>query len=606
LNNQRNRSKRPRRSGNRSGSGSSRRAHTPPPLSPVEDPPAIESFAEWDLGDEILEAIDEMGIVKPTPIQALAIGPVLEGRDVIAKAETGTGKTLAFGAPMMARIDPTRKSVLGLVLSPTRELSEQVHSVLETLGKARGVSVALIVGGAPLNPQVKALQKGAQVVVGTPGRVIDLMNQGFLSFPWAEFAVLDEADKMLEIGFIDDVKHILAATEAEQRQTLLFSATFPPALLDLARESTIDPAEIATSSGVATVKTIRQAYLEVTEDSRPRALSRIIQTSGKDDVFLVFCDRRTDVDRLMRWMERERFSVKALHGGYDQDARFRVMSAFRTGEVKALIATDVASRGLDVDHVTHVVNYGVPRDVSDYTHRIGRTGRAGRSGTAVTLVGPSNERYWRALLRQAPWDIERISSPQALHRSEPPPSRRRNRDDEDEGGRERRPRRSRDQERTDDRRESNQERRPRRRSNAGDERSDDSREKRPRRGRSAQRSDDSNERRPRRRGEREAERGERSRPERREREGRDERSNEAERPKREKRPQRRDREDAPTRPAERPAPPAGATPFGSGVVGDEKPKTGPEKRPKRRSKTTVKSPKDEPRPSPGSNFGAGL
>ena len=183
-------------------------------------------------------AIAAMGIEKPTPIQALAIGEVLARRDVIAKAETGTGKTLAFGAPMMARIDPTRRSVLGLVLSPTRELSEQVFTVLAALGEARGVRVALVVGGEPIGPQVEAIQAGAQVIVATPGRILDLMGQGFLTFPWTEFCVLDEADKMLEIGFIDDVRKILEATDPDIRQTLLFSATFPPALLDLARNHT--------------------------------------------------------------------------------------------------------------------------------------------------------------------------------------------------------------------------------------------------------------------------------------------------------------------------------------------------------------------------------
>jgi superfamily II DNA/RNA helicase len=255
-----------------------------------------------------------------------------------------------------------------------------------------------------MHPQVEALQNGGQVVVGTPGRVLDLMNQGFLSFPGTEYVVLDEADKMLEFGFIDDVKKILAATP-DERQTLLFSATFPNELLSLARASTRDPAEVATAAGLATVDAIEQFYLEVTDEDRPRALARLIDRSEKDDVFLVFCDRRTDVDRLFRRLERERFSSKALHGGYDQAARFRVMTAFRTGEVKALLATDVASRGLDVEHVTHVVNFGVPRDAADYTHRIGRTGRAGRKGTAITFVADGDQRRWRSLLSQLTWKI---------------------------------------------------------------------------------------------------------------------------------------------------------------------------------------------------------
>jgi len=198
-----------------------------------------------------------MGIVKPTPIQALSIDAVLDGKDVIAKAETGTGKTLAFGAPMMERIDAQRRTVLGLVVCPTRELAQQVANVLIALGKVNGVKVALIVGGDPAQPQVKQLKAGAQVVVGTPGRILDLYEQKFLAFPWAEFVVLDEADKMFEIGFLPDVRKILSFMPKE-RQTLLFSATYPNEVLELAREFTNDPLEVATASGHATVDSIRQ------------------------------------------------------------------------------------------------------------------------------------------------------------------------------------------------------------------------------------------------------------------------------------------------------------------------------------------------------------
>jgi ATP-dependent RNA helicase DeaD len=394
------------------------------PLHPTDVPPDVGSFKEWALGDHVQRAIEEMGITTPTPIQKLAIGPILSGRDVIAKAETGTGKTLAFGAPMMSKVDPSRASVLGLVLTPTRELAEQVCTVLQALGKSRSIRVALIVGGEPLGPQVKALQAGAQVVVGTPGRVLDLYGQRFLSFPWTEYVVLDEADRMLEIGFIDDVKKILSFAP-EERQTLLFSATFPPELLKLARESTRDPVEVATAEGVKTVDSIDQCWMRVADEDRSLALIRLIEQSGPDDVFLVFCDRREDVDRLMRRLERMPFSIKALHGGYDQEARFRVMSAFRTAEVKALVATDVASRGLDVVHVTHVVNYGPPRDVTDYTHRIGRTGRAGRSGAAITLVTPLGMKRWSFVLKQATWPIPEVDAPGPSRRRDGPPPQRR-------------------------------------------------------------------------------------------------------------------------------------------------------------------------------------
>ena len=440
---------RPRRSGgaNRSASRAPKKRTTDSniqPLTPVLEPPDIESFAEFELGDETQGAIAAMGITKPTPIQALAIEPVLKGKDVIAKAETGTGKTLAFGAPMMAKIDPTRSTVLGLVLSPTRELAEQVHDVLEKLGEARGVKTALVVGGEDMGAQIRKIQAGAQVIVGTPGRVLDLLNQKFLQFPWTEFAILDEADKMLEIGFIDDVKKILDAAN-EYRQTLLFSATFPPALLSLARGYTNDPAEIATASGVATVDNIHQYFLRCGEDDRARNLAHLIEDSGEDDVFLVFCERRTDVDRLMRKLERRRFSVKALHGGYDQAARFKVMAAFRTGDVKCLVATDVASRGLDVAHVTHVVNLGVPRDVSDYTHRIGRTGRAGRHGVAVTFVAGRDERGFTELRRASKFDLREIERPRELFAEERRRAKDAERGEKDSGDAEERPKRSRDE-----------------------------------------------------------------------------------------------------------------------------------------------------------------
>jgi len=398
------------RSRGRGGRPGGRGPKRPPiePLHPTAEPPQIESFREFDLGDDIQEVIAGMGITKPTPIQSLAIGPVLEGRDVIAKAETGTGKTLAFGAPLMSQIDADRASVLGLVLCPTRELAQQVAGVLEELGKARNVRTALIVGGEPMHPQIKALQLGAQVVVGTPGRVLDLMEQGFLSFPWTEFVVLDEADEMLEIGFLPDVEKILSMTPPERR-TLLFSATFPDDLLRLARANTRDdPAEVATAGGVSTVDTIHQSFVEVSDTERPRVLRRLIENSAPDDVFLVFCERRTEVDDLFRKMGRMRFTVKALHGGFDQTARFRVMTAFRSQNVKCLLATDVASRGLDVEHVTHVINYSVPHDESAYTHRIGRTGRAGRSGSSITLVTPKHAGRWRDILKRVNWPIEEL------------------------------------------------------------------------------------------------------------------------------------------------------------------------------------------------------
>jgi len=382
------------------------------PLQPTDEVPDIESFRHWKLSDEVLEALDSDNIVKPTPIQAISIGHVLAGKDVIARAQTGTGKTLAFAAPMLTRLDPTRSSVLALILSPTRELAEQIAKVFEEIGQRLGIKVALIVGGEPAQPQVAALQSGAQVVVGTPGRVLDLYGQKFLSFPWTEVVVLDEADEMLEIGFIDDIKEILSKTP-DERQTLLFSATFPTPLLKLARDYTRDPVEVATVSGHATAETVSQSWFKLDrEEELPMALLRLLEQSESDDVFLVFCSRRVDVERLFRKLERSSFPIKALHGGYEQEARFRVMNAFRAREVKALIATDVASRGLDVKHVTHVINCGAPRDITGYTHRVGRTGRAGRQGAAISIISPPNMRNWSPILKEATWEIRQIDPPQ--------------------------------------------------------------------------------------------------------------------------------------------------------------------------------------------------
>jgi ATP-dependent RNA helicase DeaD len=410
----------PRRSGGSQKSAAQGRYDAAEELHPIDTPPDIESFDHWPLDPMVARAIRSMEIAVPTPIQRLAIGPVLEGRDVIAKAETGTGKTLAFGAPMVSKLDAGRASVLGLVLCPTRELAQQVANVLRALGQEKGLKVALVVGGDPMQPQIKELQAGAQLVVGTPGRVLDLMKQRFLSFPWTEFAVLDEADEMLEIGFLDDVEAILNATP-EERQTLLFSATFPPPLLALARKHTKNPIELATARGVATVDRIAQSVCFTSEEDRPHELRRLLLASSPSDLFLIFCDRRMEVDRLMRRLERLPVAVKALHGGYDQEARFRVMSAFRGGEVRALVATDVASRGLDVTGVTHVINFSPPRDISDYTHRIGRTGRAGRHGKALTFVAGGDQRRWGELTARMTWPVEEVEPRQLVRQLLAPP-----------------------------------------------------------------------------------------------------------------------------------------------------------------------------------------
>ena len=357
-----------------------------------------------------------MEIETPTPIQCLAIQDVLDGQDVIAKAETGTGKTLAFGAPLMARLDASRRTTLALVICPTRELAQQVQTVLEKIGEYCGIGVSLVVGGDEMHGQIKQLREMPQVIVGTPGRILDLLRQKLLSLPWLEVLVLDEADKMFEIGFLDDIREIMRRTPSE-RQTLLFSATYVDELLELARSETRNPVEIATARGAATVDSIEQLWMEVEEDDKADVLELLFDESDPEDVFLVFCERRDDVDALLRRLKRSRHLITALHGGYSQDVRFRVMSMFREGEIKALLATGVASRGLDVQHVTHVINTGIPRELEEYTHRIGRTGRAGREGIAITLVAPEQFRRWRPLVREMNWPIYEVDAPEPRRRS---------------------------------------------------------------------------------------------------------------------------------------------------------------------------------------------
>jgi superfamily II DNA/RNA helicase len=612
-------------------------------LKPIADPPPIESFDEWPLDPQVLRAIRGMEITTPTPVQKLAIGPVLEGRDVIAKAETGTGKTLAFGAPMVSKLDPTRSTILGLVLCPTRELAQQVEQVLKALGLPKGLKTALLVGGDPIPPQIKQLQQGAQLVVATPGRVLDLVGQRFLSFPWTEFAVLDEADEMLEIGFLDDVNKILGLLP-EERQTLLFSATFPPALLQLARSHTKNPVEVATAKGVATVDRITQHVCEVSDDDKPHVLKRLLRASSPDDLFLVFCDRRTEVDRVFRFLDRLPVQVKALHGGYDQASRFRVMSAFRSGDVRALVATDVASRGLDVSGVTHVINYSPPRDISDYTHRIGRTGRAGATGHALTFVGGADRRKWRELEGRMTWDVPSVDERDLARvllgggdSSDGDGRRSRDRDGDRDGRRDGdRPRRRRDEddERPRRRRERSEERPAEERRSGRDDENDRPRRRRPAAEDSEPRRED------RERGERRPRRRERDRDEDRPRSRRreqDERSEEAPRDReprrsrteradeRDERPRRRSRRDGEGRAErgrggrDREGRPSGGRPrasapsdsttsgFGAGLEPDRAPRKRPERRAQPERQTERESPPSRSEtPSDAGGFGAGI
>ena len=369
-------------------------------------------FSDFDIAPDVLEALRAMGIESPTPIQDVCIPSILAGRDVVGKAETGTGKTIGFGAPLVGRIDTQRVAVQALVLTPTRELAQQVAGVIELLGAGRGLGVALVVGGIHASEQILKLRSGSQVVVGTPGRVLDFLRERTLSLVWCETVVLDEADRMLDMGFIDDVSAILDCTPKE-RQTLLFSATIPPEINKLLKRYMRNPELFSTSQGLSTVADIQQFYAEAEFRNKFRTLQRVLDTHVGATV-IIFCNTRRQAIDLDRMMWGHGYSAGALHGDQEQDVRFRILESFRKGDIKILVATDVASRGLDVEDVACVVNYEIPDEPESYVHRIGRTGRAQRSGEAISIVSAKELGSWRRIVKEtgfkvARWGAERGS-----------------------------------------------------------------------------------------------------------------------------------------------------------------------------------------------------
>ena len=360
-------------------------------------------FSAFDLPADVLSSLEAMGITNCTPIQEKVIEPILGGGDIIGKAETGTGKTIGFGAPLVAKIETQRVAVQGIILTPTRELAQQVAEVIEALGKGRDLQVVLLVGGVHASGQIAKLRKGSQVVVGTPGRVLDLLKGGTLSLGWCETVVLDEADRMLDMGFIDEVGAILNKIPQE-RQTLLFSATIPQGMQKLLGRYLKDPKTYETSKGLATVPDIDQGFISLPVHKKLPAL-RWILDDNPDDTAIIFCNTKRQVIDLDRTLWGNNYSAGSLHGDQTQDIRFAIMDKFREGDIKVLVATDVASRGLDIPAVTRVINYDVPEESESYVHRIGRTGRANRTGIAITLVAPKERRYWEQVLKDTKFKI---------------------------------------------------------------------------------------------------------------------------------------------------------------------------------------------------------
>ncbi len=367
------------------------------------------SFADLGLSDGILATVAELGYEEPTPIQEQTIRLLIEGRDVIAQAQTGTGKTAAFAIPIVERLDPADTHVQALVLAPTRELAVQVAEATHRLGRSKGLTVLPVYGGQPIIRQLHALARGVHVVIGTPGRILDHLRRGTLVLDAVKYVVLDEADEMLDMGFIEDIEAILDAVPAE-RQMGLFSATIPPRIAALAEKYLRNPQRVTIARTELTMPAIEQWYVEVTARNRLDALTRILDHDEPESA-MIFSRTKRDVDELGEALQSRGFAAETLHGDLNQVQRDRVMNRFRSGQVELLVATDVAARGLDISGVTHVFNYAVPEDAEAYVHRIGRTGRAGRTGKAITLVLPNEIRLLRVIERVLRQKIERLRLP---------------------------------------------------------------------------------------------------------------------------------------------------------------------------------------------------
>ena len=351
----------------------------------MSDP--TQTFADLGLDPRIVSALTDLGFESPTPIQAQAIPPLAAGKDIVARARTGSGKTAAFGLPMLERLKDGQKGPRALVMAPTRELALQVTTAIETFAKNLRVPVITVYGGASYRPQLVALKQGVPLVVGTPGRLIDLLDKGALDLSGIEMIVLDEADEMLRMGFIDDVEKLLAAAPAG-RQIALFSATMPPAIRRVANKYLVDAVTVeADMESGTTVDHVRQRAIVVPQYVKAEALIRYLR--GEDrEATLVFSRTRAGCAEVAETLSDNGIEAEALHGDLAQRDSERVIARLRSGRIDVVVATDVASRGIDIEHITHVVNLDLPDNPESYTHRIGRTGRAGREGTALTLVTP--------------------------------------------------------------------------------------------------------------------------------------------------------------------------------------------------------------------------
>lgn len=366
-------------------------------------------FTQLDLHPQLVQAVAERGYLTPTPIQASLIPVMLTGQDVIGQAQTGTGKTAAFALPMLNNLESDGHHVQGLVLAPTRELALQVAEAIGEYGRYRKVRVLAVYGGQSYSLQINSLKRGVDIVVGTPGRLLDLMQKGILNIQNVRTVVLDEADEMLSMGFIEDIETILAETPAA-RQTALFSATLPLEIRRLADKYLRDPQAITIQREQVTVAAIEQRYYLVNEADKLAALTRLFEMEPFTSV-LIFVRTRAATGELANELTGRGFPAEALNGDLNQEARERTLGRFRQNQIKMLVATDVAARGLDIDDISHVVNYELPDDAEIYVHRIGRTGRAGKAGIAISLVSPYEKRRLRQVEAFTRHKINRATLP---------------------------------------------------------------------------------------------------------------------------------------------------------------------------------------------------
>mgnify|MGYP000984403854 CR=1 FL=1 len=348
-------------------------------------------FGDLGLSEKILRAIDDMGFEEPSKIQEEVIPIVLEGFDVIGQAQTGTGKTLAFGAPILSKLDRSEGRINTIILTPTRELAIQVNDELNRIAKFTKVKLLPVYGGQPIDRQINALRRGIDIVVGTPGRVLDLIGRNVIDLSHIKFLVLDEADEMLDMGFIDDIEEIVKNC-SKDRQTMLFSATMPDEIRQLSRKYMSDETKhVSIVKNTMTVATVAQFYYEVKQKDRFESLCRILDVDEPSSA-IIFCKTKKGVDELVEALDVRGYNAEGMHGDMSQSQRMSTLRKFKEGNLDFLVATDVAARGIDVENVSHVINYDLPQDTESYVHRIGRTGRANREGTAYTLV-TSREYY---------------------------------------------------------------------------------------------------------------------------------------------------------------------------------------------------------------------